>query len=67
MMGKSEKQKQLCFTSLENLSLWEGLPIVPEDSIYATLGRDEEIFRDEHFADAYAQVGHPSKSPAFIV
>ena len=66
MMGKSEKQKQLTFTSLENLSQWEGLPIVPEDSIYAALGRDEEVFRDELFADAYAQVGHPSKSPAFL-
>jgi len=65
-MGKSEKQKQLTFTSLENLSQWEGLPIVPEDSIYAALGRDEEIFRDELFADAYAQVGHPSKSPALL-
>lgn len=25
MMGKSDKQKQLSFTSLENLSQWEGL------------------------------------------
>ncbi|KYH31484.1 transposase [Neomoorella mulderi] len=33
MMGKSDKQKQLSFTNLENLSQWEGLPIVPEDSI----------------------------------
>lgn len=66
MMGKSEKPKQLTFTSLESLSQWEGLPIVPEDSIYAALGRDEEIFRDELFADAYARVGHPSKSPAFL-
>ncbi|BCV21833.1 hypothetical protein hamaS1_19020 [Moorella sp. Hama-1] len=65
-MGKSAKTRQLSFTSLENLNQWEGLPIVPEDSIYAALGRDEEIFRDELFADAYAQVGHPSTSPAFL-
>lgn len=41
MRGKSEKPKQLTFTSLESLSQWEGLPTVPEDSIYAALGRDE--------------------------
>jgi transposase len=39
---------------------------VPEDSINAALGREEEIFRDELFADAYVQVGQPSKSPALL-
>jgi transposase len=64
MMGK--KNEQLSFTSLEILSSWAGLPVVPENSIYAFLGRDQEIFRDELFADAYAKVGHPSKSPGLL-
>ncbi|MCL4463650.1 MAG: transposase [Firmicutes bacterium] len=64
MMGK--KNPQMSFVSIEHLNTWAGLPIIPQDSVYAALGQDQEIFRDELFADAYARVGHPSKSPAFL-
>lgn len=64
MMGKGDPQ--LSFTSLEYLSSWEGRPVVPHDSIYAALGRDQEIFRDELFAGIYGSTGHPSKSPSLL-
>ena len=56
MMGK--KNPQMSFVSIEHLSTWAGLPIIPQDSVYSVLGQDQEIFRDELFADAYARVGH---------
>ncbi|MCI2425665.1 hypothetical protein LM599_06740 [Candidatus Acetothermia bacterium] len=64
MMGKMNSQ--LSFVSIEHLSTWVGLQIIPQDSVYAALGQDREIFRHQLFADAYAGVGHPSKSLTFL-
>ncbi|MDN5344805.1 MAG: hypothetical protein PWQ18_917 [Clostridia bacterium] len=58
MLGKSEKHKQLTFTSLDNLSQWEGLPIVPEDSIYAALFRSEDPDPDAQAAKAFYSHTH---------
>ncbi len=65
MLGRDKRQ--LTITSIHYLRQWGERPLLPENSFYARLGKADDIFRDELFADAYSNEGAPSTPPSRLM